>query len=86
MINANKQEHALRALHEILVVARSRANQSGDKRLFDLLDAAEILPKYIAEAADRTLLFRQAIKDLGALCPESAYIIDDFDSEFVGAW
>lgn len=86
MIQQKHQLRALRAIHDILVVARNRANKAGDKALFNLLDAAEILPKYLAEPQDRTGEFRQAIEDLVMLCPETTYVLANYDANSLDSW
>ncbi len=85
MITPDKQRNALYALQNLLVYARSMAYESGDRRLAELLDSAEYLPKLIAEPSDRTETFRGVLEDL-ADAFAAPVLLADFDRPVPSQW
>ncbi len=82
MIRPEKYLPALTALQQILVRARylAREREQLDK-LVDLLDAAEYLPRLIADAADRTEDFADWVKEISDRYPYCRNIYVEFSRE-----
>ena len=81
MIQEEKHQNALRALNQILVRARWMAYESDSLELARMLDAAEILPIYIAESQDNTDLFQAALESMAQKFSCCAYIAEEFKKE-----
>jgi hypothetical protein len=86
MIHSSKYNAALRALHDILVEARFMAGKAGLKNLHDMLDDAEILPKYIVAEGDNTTNFQRGLESIVMKVPACRYIYDYFDKPDDIAW
>jgi hypothetical protein len=81
MIHQDKNQSALRALNSILTRARWMAHESNSPRLADLLDAAEILPIYLAQPENTTEEFRAVVKDISEEFEECSHVIEDFNQD-----
>jgi hypothetical protein len=55
------------------------AHESNNSRLAELLDAAEILPTFLAQREDATEEFRAVVEDISEQFEECSHIIDEFD-------
>ncbi len=86
MIRRHKYQQALRALSSILARARWMAQEAEAAELAELLDAAEILPKYIAQDEDVTEDFRMALNDISSQFTTCSHLIDEFDESCVNKW
>lgn len=86
MICPDKTQHALRALNVILTRARFMAHEANAAELARLLDAAEILPKYLAEDGDNTEEFRLALAGIAEKHAICSSVLDEFDQEPPPAW
>jgi hypothetical protein len=86
VIRPEKTEQALWALHRILVHARWMAHEAGHEQLASLLDAAEILPKHLADEGDATEAFRQALADLAQEHPACSSLVEQFDEPELAWW
>jgi hypothetical protein len=78
-------EPALDALRSILVQAKAQAYESGDKRLGDLLNDAEMLPEYIASPDDMTDEFREMLAGIAQTNPSYTHIRDAFERAAVAS-
>ncbi|QDU87157.1 hypothetical protein Pla175_05130 [Pirellulimonas nuda] len=83
MIGPGKEQAALQALHEIFIRARWIAYESGSKELGDLFDAAELLPKMIAEPTDQTENFAATLDDIAERFPGCVGIAERFSQQAV---
>lgn len=81
MIRDDKYQSALRALNSILTRARWIANEANQRRLAELLDAAEVLPTYLAQPEDTTDEFRAVVEDISTQFEECAHIIEEFNQD-----
>ena len=79
MIRDDKYQSALRAVNSILIRARWIAHESNNPRLAELLDAAEILPTYLAQSEDATEEFRAVVEDISEQFEECSHIIEEFN-------
>jgi hypothetical protein len=86
MIEQHKYQNALRSLNSILTRARWMAHESNATELAELLDATEILPKYIAQPEDATDEFRATIEDISQRFENCAHIIGEFTQDCVCTW
>ena len=86
MIQQEKYQNALRSLNAILIRARWMAHEANASDLADLLDAAEILPKYIAQPDDATEAFRVTIEDISRQFGRCSHIIEEFDRDCACVW
>lgn len=86
MIRQEKYQNALHALSSILTRARWMAHESKATDLAELLDAAEILPKYIGQSDDATEDFRAAIEDISLRYENCAHIVEDFRQDCTCLW
>ena len=78
MIQQEKYQNAMQALQSILVRARWMAHESKAVELAELLDAAEILPTYIAQPEDATEEFQASVEDISSRFPGCAHIGGEF--------
>ena len=85
MIHHGKYQNALCALQSILVRARWMAHEAKAEQLAQLLDAAEVLPKYIAEPDDMTDTYRATVEEI-AQAHNWAAPLERFDEECICAW
>jgi hypothetical protein len=69
---------AMTALHSVLVAARARAAQTGDKKLHALLDGAELLPKLVLHPGSERA-FREVLEGLQRDFPELSVLAVDFE-------
>lgn len=82
MIRPEKYLPALSALRQVLVRARFLAQQQEQlDKLADLLDAAEYLPRLLADEADRTAEFTAWIKDISENYPYCRNIYVEFSND-----
>ena len=86
MIHQEKYQNALRSLHSILTRARWMAHEANAPDLADLLDAAEILPKYLAQSEDATEEFRVTVEDISQQFEECSQLIEEFDQNCAYKW
>ena len=86
MIQQEKYQNALRSLNSILTRARWMAHQANASELADLLDAAEILPKYIAAPEDATEQFRVTVEDISQQFDHCSHIIKEFNEDCACTW
>lgn len=86
MIQLDKYQQSLRALNVILTRARWMAHEGGQEELAALLDAAEILPKYIAQPNDATDDYRMTIEAIAEQFPECSQLREDFERDCACAW
>ena len=82
MIREEKYKQALWALHQIFVQGRFMAfrKESYDD-IANLLDYAEIMPKYIASEDDETERFLRSLESLAKTFPKLQVILDEFNAE-----
>jgi len=80
MIQADKYQSALQSLNTILTRARWMAYEAEHPELAELLDAAEILPTYIAQPEDATDAFRASLESISEQFDCCSHVIHDFDS------
>jgi hypothetical protein len=62
------------------------AAEAGAVELANLLDAAEILPKYIAQSDDATEDFRATVSEIASQFAGCSHIISQFNQDCVCAW
>jgi len=86
MIREEKYQNALRSLNSILTRARWMANEGNTSQVAQLLDAAEILPKYIAQSEDATEAVRATVEDISQQFDACSHVIDQFDQDCACAW
>lgn len=86
MIQQDKYQNALHSLNSILTRARWMAQEANARELAELLDAAEILPKYIAQPEDATEDFRATVEDISHQFTRCSHIIGQFDQDCACAW
>ena len=80
MVRADFYNRAMYGLHLILVEGRLMASRQENTGLFRILDALEILPKYLVEPEDRTDVFRLTVEELAREF-NWPYIISAMDDE-----
>jgi hypothetical protein len=87
LIHSEKVNNALAALNAALVTARKFAyDQRPHQQIADALDAAEYLPRLLADQEDRTDAFREALVGLTILDPGFNFALERFDKENLGRW
>ena len=88
MIRNEKHNHALYAIHQIFVRARFMAyKEESYKNIAELLDYAEMLPRFFVSEIDETEEFLNYLKAIANTFPQCAYILDDFNSNsFPDKW
>lgn len=79
MIQPEKYERALEAIHSIMIRARFMAYESGAKDIADLLDAAELLPEYVAAEGDMTHEFREMLAGVAQTDRGCTHVLERFD-------
>lgn len=79
MIQQEKYQNALNSLNTILTRARWMAHEANALALAQLLDAAEILPTYLAQPEDATEAFRAAVEDISQRFADCAHILEEFN-------
>jgi hypothetical protein len=62
------------------------AQEAQATKLAELLDAAEILPKYIAQPEDATDAFRATVEDISQQFQSCSHVIDQFNEDCACAW
>jgi hypothetical protein len=87
MIDAPKHTNALRALHLVLCHARTMAltGEEGAK-IADVLDWAELLPRFIASSEDKTSDFENALEAIANKRPELRDVVEAFGSPVPARW
>jgi hypothetical protein len=87
MVNPEKRDQALQALHRVLTGARKMAleGQPGTQ-IAEVLDWAELLPRLLALSDDRTKEFRDALEAIAERQPELQHAIAAFDREECARW
>lgn len=86
MIQQEKYQNALRSLSSVLTRARWMAHEANARVLADLLDAAEILPKYIAQSEDMTDEFRSAVTDISEQFQICSHLVEEFNQDCACTW
>jgi hypothetical protein len=86
MIQPDKYQNALRSLNTILTRARWMAYEADAPELAELLDAAEILPKYIAQSEDATDVYRAAVESISQQFKLCSHAIHEFDDTQACVW
>src|SRR3954454_8617805 len=88
MVAPDKCRQALQSLQRILILARFMGYEGCDPRkIADVLDAAEILPAYLASPCDKTSEFRDTVESLALRDPRFGYALAAFDEPFaVRTW
>lgn len=87
MIDPDKYDHALRAIHRVLVEARLMAYQGEDSaRIAEVLDWAELLPKLIAVPENKTAEFRETLVAIVERRPEFRPSLRVFDNPERTRW
>jgi len=79
MIRAEKFNDALYALHFVLVTVRSVAYKNGENEIANLLDWAEVLPRFFAAADDKTDEFRAYLQGIIEDAPLCSHLLEVFD-------
>ena len=86
MIRPEKLPNALYALHGVLIRARKMAYDGAPgSELADLLDAAEILPRFIASETDETDKFRQYLGHIAGK-HKCLFVLQYFDEPAPPEW
>lgn len=86
MIQSEKYVLALSALQQVIIRARFLATKEGQMtKVVDLLDAAEELPRLIADDEDRTAEFAAALQAISERYPYCRNIFLEFNREIGGA-
>ena len=86
MIQQEKYQNALRSLNAILTRARWMAHEANAPELAHLLDAAEILPKYLAQPEDATEEFRATVEDISKQFEDCSHLIGEFNQNCACTW
>ena len=76
----------MRALHAMLTRARWMAHAAHALELAHLLDAAEILPKYLAQPEDATEEFRATVEEISQQCEDCSHMIKACSQHGVCTW
>src|SRR3954464_7537891 len=80
MVVPAKYDQALRALQRVLILGRFMGYEGCDpRRIADVLDAAEILPAYLASPCDKTAEFRGTLEGLASRDRRFGYALAAFD-------
>jgi len=80
VIQSEKQNQALHALHHVLIRTRTLAYQGCDPaHIADILDWAELLPRCIAAEKDQTAEFRNALEAIAEREPTLDVALTIFD-------
>jgi hypothetical protein len=79
MIQAEFFPPTLKALHRLLVHARSRAYNGESVGVGDFLDSFELLPECLADENDRTDEVIEMLRGLAMAHPDCRYIVEEFD-------
>ncbi len=88
MISEKREQNALCALNNVLILARRMAYDGVPGiEIAEILDVAEYLPRLMADQEDRTESFRRQLVDLAAKRPEFGLALRRFDdSELSIPW
>ena len=82
MIRSEKYVKALSALQQIIIRARFLASKEEQAtKVVGLLDAAEELPRLIADDEDRTAEFAAALQAISERYPYCRNIFEEFSNE-----
>jgi hypothetical protein len=84
MIKSEKLPNALYALQGVLIRARTMASNSS-VGLLDLLDYAEMLPRFIASEADETDKFREYLFEIAEQY-NCMFVLERFDDLVPPKW
>ena len=80
MVQPEKIDNALYALHLVLVRARFMAqHEEPPQELAKLLDYAEMLPRLLATKEDMTEKYREYLQGVVESFPVCRYILEKFD-------
>lgn len=87
MIDPAKQNQALHALHRILTFARTMAlEDQPTSRIAQVLDWAELLPRFLAAKQDKTSEFRSALEAIVEKEPGFKAAVAVFDWPRTARW
>lgn len=87
MVRKDRFNNALAALNAVLVTARTLAyEQRPHEEIANVLDAAEYLPRLLAEEEDQTDAFRETLVGLTSINIGFNFALERFDSEDLGRW
>ena len=87
MIDPKKYDQALHALHTVLISARSMAYEGcNPAKIADVLDWAELLPRFIAAEQDKTAEFRDALEAIAEKQPAFRTVLTVFDRSEPVRW
>lgn len=82
MINKEKYNQALYAIHQIFVRARFMAyTEESYKDIARLLDYAERLPSFLVSEVDETDEFKKYLQAIIETFPQFSYILQNFNSD-----
>jgi len=82
MIRPEKYVKALSALQQVIIRARFLASKEEHRnKVAGLLDAAEVLPRMIAEAEDRTEEFAASLREISERYPYCRNIFLEFSGD-----
>lgn len=84
MIKSEKVPNAFYALQGVIIRARLMALTSSEG-VADLLDYAEMLPRFIASDEDQTEKFRAYLDEIAERY-KCAYVLERFDEPIPPAW
>ena len=87
MVNADKQDQALHALHRVLTAARRMALEAQPiSRIAGVLDRTELLPRFLATREDQTAEYRDALEAITEKEPELRHALAAFDRDEPVRW
>jgi hypothetical protein len=85
LIAAEHYAQALRAVHRLIVHAKSQAHDAGADRVAELLNDIELLPEFIADETDRTGEFAEMLQGIAQVHPNCQYIVEEFERVSTGS-
>jgi hypothetical protein len=87
MVCTEKKDQALQALHRVLTGARFMAlTNEASSRIADVLDWAELLPRYLAATEDQTKQYRDTLVTIAEKTPELNHALAAFDRTECARW
>ena len=87
MVCIEKRDQALQALHRVMTGARFMAlTNEATSRIAEVLDWAELLPRYLAAADDKTKQYRDTLVTIAEKAPELDHALAAFDRTECARW
>jgi hypothetical protein len=87
MVTAEKKDQALQALHRVLTGARRMALEEQPAcKIAEVLDWAELLPRFLAASDDKTAELRNALEAIIEKEPELQHALAAFDRSEPSRW